>query len=82
MEAMNWSMPIIATNVGDNSVLVKQDINGYLSSVGDYLSLSKGLEELLSSYERRVQMGLQSNCLLHNFSEENFREEYVKILNS
>ena len=80
MEAMNWSMPIIATNVGDNSVLVKQGINGYLSSTGDCLSLSKGLEELLSSYERRVHMGLQSNCLLHDFSVENFREKYENII--
>lgn len=82
MEAMNWSIPIVATNVGDNPVLVEHNINGYLSNVGDYTSLAKNLESLLSSYQTRLQMGLKSNDILHNFSEEKFRDNYYRILNN
>lgn len=30
MEAMNADLPIVATNVGDNGLLVKNEINGFL----------------------------------------------------
>lgn len=36
MEAMNWSIPVVATNVGDNNQLIKDSWNGYLISIGDY----------------------------------------------
>lgn len=81
MEAMNWSIPIVATNVGDNSILVKHNESGYLSEIGDVVSLSQNMEQLLSSYQKRLCMGLRGNSMLHTFSQENFRKRYCELLN-
>lgn len=80
MEAMNWSVPVVATNVGDNSVLVEHDISGFLVNVGDVNALAQYMKKLLSSYQTRCTMGEAANVNLHNFSEERFRENYLEIL--
>ena len=80
MEAMNWSIPVVATNVGDNYVLVKHKVGGYLTEVGDYQAMSKYMEELLSSYSKRIEMGLRSHENLLNFSVKTFKTHYSTIL--
>ena len=80
MEAMNWSIPVVATNVGDNNVLVEEDKSGYLTPIGDVDRLVKGLSILLSSYQTRVLMGQKGHENLYNFSPEKFRDNYNKIL--
>lgn len=80
MEAMNWSIPIVATNVGDNYILVKHDVNGYLSNIGNTLELAKYMEILLSSYRKRLLMGLKGHENLLNFSSEKFKNNYNELL--
>lgn len=38
---MNWSIPVVATNVGDNYVLVEQNVSGFLTPIGDVNGLAK-----------------------------------------
>ena len=80
MEAMNWSIPVVATNVGDNYVLVEHQQGGYLADVGDYQAISKYMENLLSSYNMRIKMGLHCHENLLNFSESTFKTNYSTIL--
>ena len=82
MEAMNWCIPIVATNVGDNYVLVEENKNGYLVPIGDVDSLVNRLSILLSSYQTRVLMGQKGHENLYNFSSEKFGDNYFKILKS
>jgi glycosyltransferase involved in cell wall biosynthesis len=81
MEALNYSLPVVATNVGDNDHLVIEGENGFLHSIGDAQGLSNSLGKLLDSVELRNQMGLRSNQnLRNNYSMEIFEERYTKLI--
>jgi len=80
MEAMNWSIPVVATNVGDNDQLVLNEWNGMITPVGDYKALASGLIKLLKNDNLRVEMGLRGNERLHHYSLERFEENYTKLL--
>lgn len=80
MEAMNWSIPVVATNVGDNYVLVEQNVSGFLTPVGDVDGLAKVMKILLSSHQMRLVMGQKGNENLYNFSLEKFKNNYNEIL--
>lgn len=81
MEALNWSLPIVATNVGDNGHLVRDNENGYLHSVGDIDGLAESLRRLLDSTDLRNKMGKKGNQILReNYSMENFEKRYLDLI--
>jgi len=81
MEALNASLPVVATDVGDNDELVKDGVNGYLSKIGDVKDIMQKLSLLLSDVNLRTTMGLNSNELLHrNFSLPIFKERYINLI--
>lgn len=80
MEAMNWSIPVVATNVGDNYVLVEQNVSGFLTPIGDVNGLAKVMNILLSSHQTRLIMGQKAHENLHSFSSEKFKNNYNEIL--
>lgn len=80
MEAMNWSMPVVATNVGDNDQLVHNSLNGWLSEIGDSSSMASNLATLLEDDSLRIEMGLRGNERLRHYSVERFHENYSKLL--
>lgn len=81
MEAMNWSLPIVATNVGDNNHLVIDGENGLLHPVGDVEGLASSLNRLLDSVELRNEMGKKSNQNLRdNYSMEIFEKRYIDLI--
>ena len=81
MEAMNWSLPIVATNVGDNDHLVHEGVNGYLHPVGDVSGIAGSLHRLLSSVELRNRLGERGNQnLKDNYSIEVFKNRYIELI--
>ena len=81
MEALNASLPVIATDVGDNAELVKDGINGYLTHIRDSKDMMHKLTLLLSDVKTRTTMGIKSNELLHNnFSLHIFEERYINLI--
>lgn len=81
MEAMNWSLPIIATNVGDNNHLVIDGETGYLTSVGDSEGISEFMLKMIESYDLRKEMGIKGNKNLHdNYSMEIFEKRYIDLI--
>ena len=81
MEALNWSLPVVATNVGDNDRLVIDGVNGFLHHVADAEALAASMAKLLDSVELRNMMGRKSNQLLHdNYSIEIFKNRYLRLL--
>ena len=81
MEAMNASLPIVATNVGDNNQLIKNGVSGYINPVSDFESMSSGIQKLIKNNDVRFQMGIESNRILReNFSLKKFKEEYLRLL--
>jgi len=74
MEAMNACLPIVATNVGDNSRLVFEGKNGCLHNVGDFKAIAKSLKILTNDYNKRIEFGLESNRMLReNYSHQNLK---------
>ncbi len=81
MEAMNASLPIVATNVGDNNRLVHQGKSGYLHDTGDYKNISNSLLILINNYESRIKLGIESNIILkENYSYEKFENSYIELI--
>ena len=81
MEAMNWCLPVVCTNVGDNDKLVLEGENGYLTEIGDAEQLATKLKTLITDNELRQRMGLKSNWhLRENYSMEVFEERYLRVI--
>ncbi len=81
MEALNASLPVVSTDVGDSPELVKDGVNGYITRAGDVEYIMQKLELLLSNSELRSSMGLKSNELLrNNFSTDIFKKRYIDLI--
>lgn len=81
MEALNWSLPVVATNVGDNNHLVIDGANGTLHSIGDAKGMAESIAKLIGNYELRKKYGIASNKnLRENYSMEIFEEKYLKLI--
>ncbi|MCF7912917.1 MAG: glycosyltransferase family 4 protein [Candidatus Cloacimonetes bacterium] len=59
LEAMSWSKPVIATNVGGIGQWLKNEKNGFLVFPNDGKYLAFIIDELLSDRERAKNMGKQ-----------------------
>ena len=81
MEALNWSLPVVTTDVGDNSYLVRDKENGFLHAIGDADGMAKSLSILLDSADLRNTYGAMSHKILkENYSLEAFEERYLNII--
>lgn len=81
MEALDVSLPVVCTDVGDNSRLIKNNINGFLHSVGDYNGISGSLECLLGDTAMRNLFGEKGNKLLRDdFSAQKFYLQYSMLI--
>lgn len=81
MEGMNANLPIVATNVGDNYKLVRNNVNGFLCKKQDYKTIPQYLNRLISDIDLRKKMGENSkDLLLKEYSVEIFRQRYINIL--
>lgn len=81
MEALNWSLPIVATNVGDNDRLIYDKKNGMLHSIGDAEGMAHSISELLNSVELRNKWGEKGHkILLDNFSLVAFEQKYTHLI--
>lgn len=81
MEAMNWCLPIVATNVGDNYMLIEEGENGYLAEINDADALAARMRILIEDPQLRLSMGIKSNeHLRRNYSMEIFEERYLQLI--
>lgn len=81
MEALSFSLPVVATSAGDMEYLVKDDFNGYICDIGDYNQISDRLEMLVRNYDLRKAMGEKSYQIIsENFSMEKFRDNYITFI--
>lgn len=81
MEALNWSLPVVATNVGDNNHLVIDGVNGTLHPIGDAEGMAVSIAKLIESPKLRNRYGQASNKNLRdNYSMEIFEKRYLKLI--
>ena len=62
LEYMACALPVVATNVGGNSELVGNGINGFLVPPADPGAMGKALHTLVKSSDLRKKMGEASIC--------------------
>lgn len=81
MEGMNANLPVVATAVGDNDMLVKPGVNGYLTDKGDSRALAAHIAHLAADRELRQQMGRKSKELLSaGFNADIFARRYNELI--
>ena len=80
LEAMYANIPIVATDVGDNSYMVTDD-NGFLVKPKDATLISEKLLYLLLNSTIRKQMGNKSKeRVVNNFGSEVFKRRNFLLL--
>ena len=80
MEAMSAGLPVIATNVGDNSYLIKDSFNGFIVPCRDVSLIVEKLEYLINFENVRKEYGNNSRFKIGSeFSEEKLLENYFSI---
>lgn len=81
MEALDAELPIVATNVGDNDILVKNAQNGYIHEIGDSSGIGNSLYKLAVNKTLRILFGRKSKqILINNYSFEKFKNSYLSFL--
>lgn len=81
MEALNWSMPVVATDVGDNSYMITNGVNGMLHSIGDAEGIAHSIAYLLDNIDIRNNYGIMSHRILKDsYSLETFEKRYLELL--
>ena len=80
LEYMSTGLPIIATEVGGNSELIKHGKNGFLVPPKSPLELSKFIRRLILSPKERIKMGKASREIaINNYSMGKFINSHEKI---
>ena len=81
LEAMQHKLPIITTNIGAISDIVKNGENGYIVSPKDSLSLANAIEKLITNKDLQIEMGEYSYKLYkENFTLKKFNNNIATIL--
>ncbi len=77
MEAFNYSLPVVSTDVGDAGFLVKEGKTGYLINPRDFMVMAERLTDLVSDSDLRNRLGSNGHeLLLNEFSEEKLQERF------
>ena len=80
-EAMKYSKPVVATDVGGTSELITNDLNGYLFEPGDCESLSELLLKLIENEPLRKKMGISGKRIINEkFSNKAYVLKFEKMI--
>ncbi|TAJ12495.1 glycosyltransferase [Marinilabiliaceae bacterium JC017] len=83
MEALNYSLPVVATNVGDNAHLVLDQTNGFIINPGKPIEVAEALKLLIRNEKTRIAFGTKGNQHLNqNYSSEQFEKKYLTLINN
>lgn len=81
MEAMEYSLPVVATNVGDNDKLILEGENGFLTEVKNVERIAEKLLILLENNGLRDTMGQTGYThLVKDFSTSTFKNNYISLI--
>jgi glycosyltransferase involved in cell wall biosynthesis len=81
LEAMSFSLPVVATNVGDNDRLVFQSQNGYLCGVQKFEEITNCLFKLVNNREERIDFGIRGyEIVTENYSIDKFYMNYNSFI--
>lgn len=77
MEAFNYSLPVVSTDVGDAAYLVKESETGYLIKPKDHIGMAEKIRDLADDASLRKRLGINGHRLLvREFSEKKLQQRY------
>ena len=81
-EAMSCGLPVICSDVYENSYIVQEGINGFLFDPYDIDNIAVAIEKIVSlSALERIQMGHRNRVHVQNEnSKEKFLNRYITLL--
>lgn len=81
MEAMTYSLPIVATDAGDNNQLARPSQNGYICPIGDVEALATALVPLVEDDDLRAEFSSNSfDIISENYTYEAFQRNYRRLV--
>lgn len=81
MEAMACGLPVIATNVGGNPYLVKDQVTGFLVSAKNPEALSERIAYALDHAEECKKVSLKARLEIEKYGKERGGELYKTVIN-
>lgn len=80
IEAMAVGLPIVATDVGDNSLVVENEVNGFIVPVGDGRGIADRIMRLCTSSELRAKMRYANKArFLDLFTADTMVQKYSDL---
>ena len=81
-EAICSGVPVLASDVSDNSIMVHNHVNGYLFDPNDVEDMCRAFMDFLKlSDEDRQRMGQQSRMIAEQvFDEKTFVDSYINLI--
>lgn len=81
-ESICCGKPIIASNISDNPIIVKDGVNGFLFNPTDVDDMTKAIKKMLDlSDKERIEMGHKSRShAITLFNLDKFTNDYVDII--
>ena len=79
LEAMSKGLPILSTRIAGIPDLVKDGVNGYLTTPGNVTSFCRILKELSADKKKVHSMGVQSLRLAKNFDAMDIFDDLLRI---
>ncbi|MBT4730800.1 glycosyltransferase family 4 protein, partial [Candidatus Woesearchaeota archaeon] len=80
LEAMDIGIPIVTTNVGGNTELIKDGENGLLTGFNDEKGLTESIIKLLDDREYANSLAIESKKKIQEFSKEKMVKNTVSML--
>jgi len=81
IEAMNFGLPIITSNVRGCKDLVEIDKNGFIGEKDDYMFYAEAIKKLINNPELKTAMGEKSKELSPKYSIDNVIKQLEEIYN-
>ncbi len=83
IEAASTNLPIVATDVGGNNTVVRDNINGYLVPPKNSGALFEGMERIVTMNKKDlIEMGINSRTFIEkNFSVKALGQKWLEIYN-
>ena len=81
LEAMDAGLPVVATDVGDNSRMIEHGESGFICQVKDVSGLASALRKLAADRNLCVQFGVRArNILKERYSLERVTSDYNDLI--
>jgi glycosyltransferase involved in cell wall biosynthesis len=80
MEAMTHALPLVVSRVGDNPIMVRNDVNGYSIDLERQDLFIRGLEGLICDTEKRTAFGEQSYNIITKYAVDEFKQKYISFI--